>query len=194
MGWNIILRKNTVKINDFIANALFNTKSDAALCWDDERFVDDSSCIIDQGKLVFNPDWMEHMDYLWDEDIQAVLKRHKVEGVVTFCSHEGDNRGSYWGYVFDGKGGMKKVRGEKNVMKAEKLFAPKRAPKVPKGFKLPKRKTPAQQALETDVDRTLEYVLGVRMGDPREARVRPALVAVMSSSEWKNIKKLCKQR
>jgi hypothetical protein len=49
-------------------------------------------------------DYMEHMDYLGDPDIRAVLRAHKVKGEIVFCSLEG-NAGQAWGYRFDGKGG-----------------------------------------------------------------------------------------
>ncbi len=52
------------------------------------------------------------MDYVHKEHIQEVLKRNKVEGVIKFGSLEGENAGDFWGYEFDGKGGMKELVGE----------------------------------------------------------------------------------
>lgn len=61
--------------------------------------------------LKFDPDHMEHMDYLWNESIVNKLKELKVKGDFTFGSLDGDNSGSNWGYRFDGKGGMKTLTG-----------------------------------------------------------------------------------
>ena len=61
--------------------------------------------------LMFNPDHMEHMDYLWNESIINKLKEMKVKGDITFGSLDGDNSGSNWGYRFDGKGGVKHLTG-----------------------------------------------------------------------------------
>ncbi len=68
--------------------------------------------ITEDGKLSFNSDHMEHMDYLADSaEIVQVLTEHKVEGDICFGSLDGDNAGSFWGYRFDGKGGMKPLEG-----------------------------------------------------------------------------------
>lgn len=59
--------------------------------------------------LLFNSDHMEHMDYVLK--VAEKLKEFKVEGDITFGSLNGDNSGSFWGYRFDGKGGIKKLKG-----------------------------------------------------------------------------------
>jgi hypothetical protein len=63
------------------------------------------------GKLYFNTDDNEWMDYVSDDGVQAVLKKYKVKGDICFGSLEGDNAGSFWGYRFDGKGGMQELEG-----------------------------------------------------------------------------------
>lgn len=67
----------------------------------------------ENGRLIFSPDSMENMDYLslYDEVIK-VLKRYDAEGDICFGSLEGDNAGQFWGYRFDGQGGMKKLEGK----------------------------------------------------------------------------------
>lgn len=59
--------------------------------------------------LMFLSDHMEHMDYVWQ--LEKQLKKLKVEGDITFGSLDGDNAGENWGYRFDGKGKMKKLKG-----------------------------------------------------------------------------------
>ena len=105
MGWNISLTKNEVNISPECAQDLFDAQAYEGERWDT---VED---VTTDGKLTFDPDHMEHMDYLGDEDVQKVLKRHKVKGDICFMSTEGDNAGSSWGYRFDGKGGVVELTG-----------------------------------------------------------------------------------
>jgi hypothetical protein len=68
-----------------------------------------------QWVLGFFDDHMEHMDYVWDDEIQKILSEFKVTGGVYFMSAEGDNDGEYWGYEFvDGK--CTRVHGEMTVV------------------------------------------------------------------------------
>lgn len=67
--------------------------------------------LVYRGKIFFNPDHSEHMDFISDKRVQRILKKHKVKGDICFGSLEGDNAGTFWGYRFDGKGGMKKLTG-----------------------------------------------------------------------------------
>lgn len=97
--WSIGLVKNTVKISEECVKELFEAQG----C--DEIWYDEEDVSFD-GKLYFDCDHMEHMDYLGREEIQNVLKKHKVEGIVLFCSADGDNSGTFWGYEFDGAGGL----------------------------------------------------------------------------------------
>lgn len=52
------------------------------------------------GPLSFIDDFMEHRDYLGDEDVQAALLAVGAEGFVTFADFEGDSRGSAWTHTF----------------------------------------------------------------------------------------------
>lgn len=103
--WSIAEIDNTVEISNKCAKELL--KIDPECRWNNrlDRLVMD-------GKLYFNPDDYEGMDFVYDEDVQKVLKKHKVKGDITFGSLDGDNFGSFWGYRFDGKGGMVELRGE----------------------------------------------------------------------------------
>jgi hypothetical protein len=119
MGWQINLEKNTVQINSQIALALYNCGADICHCWREECDWPMLGGIIYGGKLVFNPDHMEHMDYVWQPEVLQVLKNFKVKGDICFSSDDGDNRGQKWGYRFDGLGGMQKLKGD-SIYKEEK--------------------------------------------------------------------------
>lgn len=101
--WSIDLLKNTVEVSEACADEIYKGHGDT--------FYERSE-VTYKGKLYFNPDHMEHMDYVGDKRIQRVLKKHKVSGDITFGSLDGDNAGQFWGYRFDGKGGMKRLVGE----------------------------------------------------------------------------------
>lgn len=61
-------------------------------------------------KLYFNQDHQEHMDFV--AFFKNALANLKVKGDITFASLEGDNAGEFWGYRFDGEGGVKDLKGE----------------------------------------------------------------------------------
>lgn len=118
MGWQIHLIKNTVKVSKDIAIDILKTDTVFAqnakygyFDLDDGEEMPDLDNpnligqVMEKGKLRFDPDHLEHMDYLEDPEIRVVLTAHKVKGEVVFCSHDGDNAGQAWGYSFDGKGG-----------------------------------------------------------------------------------------
>jgi len=88
MGWSIANLDNTVKISKSCMEDLKRFEEELGI----DFYSDD--------ELYFNSDHMEHMDYLWNEEVLEVLKKHKVNGRVTFGSLEGDNAGSFWGYDF----------------------------------------------------------------------------------------------
>ena len=106
MGWSIGELKNTVEICEVCARELFESQS-----YEGERWYEVER-VTHKGKLVFDEDHMEHMDFVWDEGVQAILMKHRVRGDICFGSLEGDNAGSFWGYRFDGRGGMVKLKGE----------------------------------------------------------------------------------
>src|ERR1700722_19588905 len=100
MGWNICLIKNEVAISAACAEALFKAQEYKNEIWWNAKGVTNG------GKLSFNYDHKEHMDYLDKEHIQEVLKEHKVQGIILFCCADGEFAGYVWGYEFDGLGGM----------------------------------------------------------------------------------------
>lgn len=110
MGWHIHCVENTVKVTPELVQELILSETEIGFTWQDEG-ADPIREVTRHGVLPFNSDHMEHMDYVWDKDVQRVLKRHKVKGSIAFVSHDGDNRNTQWSYTFDGKGGMKEVRG-----------------------------------------------------------------------------------
>lgn len=94
MGWNISVISNTVEISDECAKDLWTAVQKGDNPWYSQEGV------TEDGKLSFDSDHMEHMDYLWNKKIQKVLKKHHVNGDITFGSLEGDNCGQFWGYRF----------------------------------------------------------------------------------------------
>lgn len=94
MGWSIGLIDNTVEITPQCAADLWAAVEDGDNPWYEPEYV------AEEGRLTFNSDHMEHMDYMWNTAIQKVLLQHQVNGDITFGSMEGDNRGSFWGYRF----------------------------------------------------------------------------------------------
>jgi NAD-dependent DNA ligase len=112
MGWFIQEGKNEVVVSKKCAEELFKVQEEGRC----DEVWDDADSVAPDGRLAFTTDHMEHMDYLTNEDIVAVLCKHKVKGDICFESHEGDNAGDYWGYRFDGKGGMKPLTGTCTVV------------------------------------------------------------------------------
>lgn len=114
MAWNICLIENTIVVTRGIAADLYAAQqAGKTLCcpWENENEIINWHPIRPKGVLHFEYDHMEHMDFLWDAKIQEILKQHEVEGVVKFGSLEGDNEGKFWGYEFDGKGGLVELKG-----------------------------------------------------------------------------------
>lgn len=108
MSWSIGLVENTVEISSKCAKELFKAqeKSGAGIWHSLEE-------VTYKGKVTFNPDHMEWMDWLGNnEDLVEILKKNKVKGDICFGSLEGDNDGEFWGYRFDGKGGMIELKGQ----------------------------------------------------------------------------------
>lgn len=112
MSWSIGLIVNTVKVSTKVAKELFKAQ---AYDGEDEGDVwhSEDSVLDDEGHLYFDYDHMEHMDWLGvGDNLVDILKKNKVAGDVCFGSLEGDNDGSFWGYRFDGKGGMVQLEGK----------------------------------------------------------------------------------
>ncbi len=110
MGWHISCEENTVEISKECAKDLFAAQKYS------EEFWYELEEVAYRNKLSFNDDHMEHMDFVWNPHLLAVLQKHKVKGRITFASYEGDNAGRAWGYDFDGEGGVKKLRGHTSVV------------------------------------------------------------------------------
>lgn len=104
MGWQISLQTNDVHITDECAKDLWEATGKENPWWDEEEVTDG------ENRLFFNCDHMEHMDYMWNKAIQAVLLKHKVNGDICFSSADGDNSGDNWGYRFK-DGVMTRLRG-----------------------------------------------------------------------------------
>ncbi len=136
MGWHINLERNTVKIDSGVALDLYRCGADVCFSWEEECSFPMLEGIIYGGKLVFNSDHMEHMDYVWQPEVLAVLKKHRVKGDVCFSSNDGDNKGQRWGYRFDGEGGMVELKGAKGAWL--EVGAKKRAKKAAKSKPHPK--------------------------------------------------------
>jgi hypothetical protein len=92
MGWQINLIKNTVKVPNDYADALYEAA--------EEHFPHGSDEVLNNGSLSFDYDSGEHMDYLHDDRVLEILKEAKVNGSIVFSSNEGDNRGTWWAYDF----------------------------------------------------------------------------------------------
>jgi hypothetical protein len=105
MGWHISLQINNVAISDECAAELLEKCPHIF-----ESYDDDFDGVREGTTLWFNYDHMEHMDYVGDSKVLAVLKTHKVNGDICFSSADGDNSGSNWGYRFK-DGAMTRLKG-----------------------------------------------------------------------------------
>lgn len=76
MSWTIWEVTNTLKIPAKIRNNP-EFQKEFMEAWHEHHYEDDNIdyIISEDGILYFNPDDMEHMDYLWQEEIQKVLKK-----------------------------------------------------------------------------------------------------------------------
>lgn len=111
MSWSIAEITNTVEITPKVAKELFKLVKGGKV---EELWYSEDE-VAYEGHLNFNIDHMEHMghmDYVWQKEVQAVLRKNKVKGDICFGSLEGDNAETFWGYRFDGKGGMVELNGE----------------------------------------------------------------------------------
>ena len=75
-----------------------------------DKELDES--LFDGNNLLFNEDHFEHIDYLsHNKKLIQLMNNHKLKGMISFGSLDGDNFGEFWGYQFS-NGKMKKVKGE----------------------------------------------------------------------------------
>lgn len=115
MSWRIYCVENTVKITDICAQVLFKVLKK-------ERDIYDRNDIISAGKLYFNSDDMEHMDYVGNKAIIKILNKHKVNGVITFIdpkNESADSLGTAWMYHFYGDGMCTREDGKIGLVKGE---------------------------------------------------------------------------
>lgn len=103
MGWQIKNLDNTIVITPTCAADLLKV---APWMWGEyygsypvEGMNEDG--LQEDSVLYFDEDHNEHMDFLHDDKILKVLKKHKVNGEATFMSAEGDNEGQAWGHRFE---------------------------------------------------------------------------------------------
>jgi hypothetical protein len=114
MGWNIDLDVNTLKFpSREAAEEVVSWGDENGFCWNPVEDVD--------GWLVDfdDQDAMEHMDILWDENIQEIILRHGAVGDICFSSSEGDDAGEEWGYRFTKNGEVKKLSSERKWIEDE---------------------------------------------------------------------------
>lgn len=104
MSWSINNTVNTVLVSRTCAKELFKAQNEEVWYSLDE--------VTHNGRLSFNPDHAEWMDWLANQDaLVEILKKYRVKGDICFGSSEGDNAGKFWGYSFDGLGGMTELVG-----------------------------------------------------------------------------------
>lgn len=102
MGWSIGVLKNEVTITVACADELADWLKDNLGVWEP---------LGEDGKIDFNEDWGESMDFLFHDEVQDILRRHDAEGDVCFGSLEGDNAGTFWGYRFKGTDPVVRLKG-----------------------------------------------------------------------------------
>jgi hypothetical protein len=105
MSWSIAELKNEVAITEECARDLVKVLQELCVIEDHEN----ESSVYQDGKLYFNPDHSEHMDYLHNEEVLQVLKQHKVNGDICFGDVESEI--CFWGYSFN-QGKMTRLKGE----------------------------------------------------------------------------------
>lgn len=69
------------------------------------------NAIDEENYLILYYDAMEHIDPFDMDGVLEVCTKYKAKGKLLFGSEEGDNKGDYWGYEFDGKGNVKYLKG-----------------------------------------------------------------------------------
>ena len=117
MGWNLEVMENRLGLSMEQAGRLVDLLEGTwreypeYLSW----FGDKAALVEFFGgeRLEFIDDFMEHMDYLRDEQMQAALVAVGARGFVTMGDFEGDNRGHAWTHDFTDAGyayGFGKVR------------------------------------------------------------------------------------
>jgi hypothetical protein len=97
MAWSISLLENSISFNESGVAAFNAFASENGL----EEATENADGLYE---VTFEPDHMEHMDFVWKEEFLDTMKIGKANGRALFGSLEGDNSGEFWGYSFeDGK-------------------------------------------------------------------------------------------
>lgn len=105
MSWYVADIENTVKIPKTKVK-----EANASLLNVSDYFENIGQAFDKSGRLVLDPDAGEWIDP-FDDDLMPVLLQFEPQGKLLFGSLEGDNAGDFWGYEFDGKGGVKELTG-----------------------------------------------------------------------------------
>ncbi len=109
MSWNIAVVVNTLKIPLDCAEELCTIK-------EGELWSDPENVTNDDGLFEFPPDLFEGIDIINPDgeykDVSKALLKYKVKGEICFADVEGNpDDARFWGYRFDGEGGMKELEG-----------------------------------------------------------------------------------
>ncbi len=108
MSWNITKTVDTVTI----AADKIESTNEALLEMDYSGLFEGYGPVDSRGKLYFEPDHMEHMDWLTNnEELCTVIAATGVRGDICFGALEGDNKGTFWGIRFNGDYTYYKLRG-----------------------------------------------------------------------------------
>jgi NAD-dependent DNA ligase len=94
MSWQISLDVNTLEVPIEAIDEIW------ALPMAEEYWYEKEE-ILYEGRFQFNPDHMEWMgQFMYDEKLQEILTKYKANGKVILSDHEGDNRGTWWGWKY----------------------------------------------------------------------------------------------
>lgn len=117
MGWHIEVMENQLRLSMAQAERLVDLLEST---WDEYpeylSWLGDKAALVEffgGERLEFIDDFMEHMDYLRNEGMQAALVAVGARGFVTLGDFEGDARGYAWTHEFTDAGyahGVGKVR------------------------------------------------------------------------------------
>lgn len=104
MSWSITLIENTAVVPEDRqegAALVVVASADTFQDYEDSSSTDMRAAVFYKGKLNFNSDDMEHMDYVtMDDAICKAMAAAGTTGRILFGSLEGDNTGSFWGVEF----------------------------------------------------------------------------------------------
>lgn len=97
---------NTVNITSKCAEALYKAQE-----YEYELWIEPDEVAKD-NELIFEPRYGAPLDWLASKDhLIAVLRKHRAKGDINFIELNDYTIVGIWGYRFDGKGGVKKMKG-----------------------------------------------------------------------------------